>query len=214
LKLWMDCFLARSHQIRRLVPRCYFAARPLGGKIGQKFDFLFFPALDAMDKDEEGPHDLLEPRVEFANGLPVPKELMIHILCFLIPSGLAPKACRAAGEDEQQHEDLRASTTTERKPLPRLEDGVRWVFMGAGLVCRAWHDHLTGHPGGRPLCIELWRQLALACGFWPPGDAPLPPSIDRDQEDWRQFFIRGKLPHTKPVPGLWSLTASAGMSAL
>lgn len=62
--------------------------------------------------------------------------------------------------------------------------------MGAGLVCRAWHDHLTGHPGGRPLCIELWRQLALACGFWPPGDAPLPPSIDRDQEDWRQFFIR------------------------
>ncbi len=189
MKPRMIVFLADHNRSERPGPRCYFAgqAQTRGWENRPEIRLSLLSCL--MDKDEAHPDDV-EPRVEFADGLPVPKELMIHILCFLIPSSLG--RCRAAGEDEQQHEELRASTPTERKPPPRLEDGVRWVFMGAGLVCRAWHHHLTGHPGGRPLCIELWRQLALACGFWPPGDAPLPPSIDRDQEDWRQFFIRGK----------------------
>jgi hypothetical protein len=137
-----------------------------------------------MDKDEEEAEVGPPPGgALFMAGVPVPRELMIHILCFLIP---APPA-----EDGEEGEE-----GTEGAALsPRLEDGVRWVFLGAGLVCREWHLTLTGchsRPGARPRCMELWRQLALACGFWRPDDArPLPPSIDQDREDWRQFFIHG-----------------------
>lgn len=150
-----------------------------------------------MDQSEE------EDAAPAADGevtgccLPLPRELMIQVLCFLIPA-----TRRFSSPHKDEHANKEEMTCCHE---PTLDDGVRWVFQGA-LVCRGWHRSLTSIDPftGRPRCPELWRQLAFACGFWG-ADDPLPKTIDQDREDWRQFFI-----NEYQQSWVWSATHQVG----